>query len=252
MKNLQKIIEGLVNEEIKINETIRGFNFNKFKSIQNHKEKIAFAKKYLPHMGTGSSRIVFAYSSGKVLKIAINKAGFAQNKAEVEVWTNPKTKPVITTIFDADTQNYHWLISEIAKPISNIDEWAEKIGIRMNEFSNFVHEWFSVGEKDVVSFLKKELKQAVDDYMSLPKERIHAKKVAYKRYERYKFIYKSPFLMGVLHLISNGMMYGDIIGETAVSHYGITSDGRPVIIDFGFTEDVADNFYKNPNAENFK
>jgi hypothetical protein len=38
-----------------------------------------------PYMGSGSSRIVYALSTGKVLKIATNDKGIAQNEAEFEI-----------------------------------------------------------------------------------------------------------------------------------------------------------------------
>lgn len=114
--------------ETLISEVLRGFNLNKFKTIPSIIGKIKYANSILPKLGKGSSRIVFALSGDKVLKIAKNEKGFAQNNAELELFTSPDTKPVVARIYDA-AQDNSWLISEIVKPFSNSRaEWQAATG----------------------------------------------------------------------------------------------------------------------------
>ena len=73
------------------------------------------AEKYdLPYMGRGSSRVVYALSTGKVLKISRDERGLAQTEAEVSVWSNPSTKEVAAQLFDFDPY-YNWSVMEIAR-----------------------------------------------------------------------------------------------------------------------------------------
>jgi hypothetical protein len=53
-----------------------------------------------------------------LLKIATGDSGVAQNKAEVDVFTNPKTKQIVATIFDF-AKDYSWLSSELVNPFDS-------------------------------------------------------------------------------------------------------------------------------------
>lgn len=53
--------------------------------------------------------------SKRVLKIALNKQGIAQNEAEINIFTNPITKPIVAKVYDYDP-NFLWIISELVRP----------------------------------------------------------------------------------------------------------------------------------------
>lgn len=78
------------------------FDFNEFRNIKNTQKRLAYAENKLEDMGEGSSRKVFLLSSKKVLKIATNNLGYAQNEGEVEIYTNPSTKPIVAQVYDHD------------------------------------------------------------------------------------------------------------------------------------------------------
>jgi hypothetical protein len=49
-----------------------------------------------------------------------------------------------------------------------------------------------------------------------------------------------PFVDKIADLVhNNDLNTGDIVSD----HFGKTADGRIVLIDYGFTEDVAEEFY---------
>ena len=74
------IFEGEINK-IEISEEYpKDFDLNQFKSIKSFKGKVLYAKEKLGNpIGMGSSRVVFRVDDNKVLKLAKNPKGQAQN-----------------------------------------------------------------------------------------------------------------------------------------------------------------------------
>jgi len=90
-----------------------GFDLNKFKEIKTHTGKIEYAEQYLGKpLGQGSSRIVYKVDDTKVLKLARNKKGLAQNSAETD-W-HQFNIPILAKIFDFD-DNDLWVEMELAR-----------------------------------------------------------------------------------------------------------------------------------------
>ena len=89
------------------------FNLRDFKALKTSAERISYARKSgLREMGEGSSRVVFAISSSKILKIATR--GGNQNKQEVEAYLRyqDKSGEAFAEIYDYESKNYGWLIVE--------------------------------------------------------------------------------------------------------------------------------------------
>ena len=254
---IKQLIEEIVAKELKLSEALRGFNFKKFVTIENLEEKIAFAEKTLPFLGKGSSRIVFAISSGKVLKIARNEKGLSQNKAEVEVWTNPKTKPVVAKIFSADLKEYHWLISEIVNPFENsTDLWKEQVGLDYEVFSNIVFDWDKSGQPNIETWLQetaKTLQAKLTKIVNAGQEGSPLYNIVRRKLVPVLRINKSPIMKGVMYLIQQGLVSGDLVvgldnqGQEVnnIDHFGKTIDGRIVVLDYGYTEEVYLQHYKS-------
>lgn len=60
-----------------------GFSFETLTSLSSYKKRIAYCKQMLGQpIGNGSSRIVFQISDERVLKVAKNQKGIAQNEAK--------------------------------------------------------------------------------------------------------------------------------------------------------------------------
>jgi hypothetical protein len=112
------------------------FDVRKFKSLENIEFMKAYADSFLEMLGEGSSRVAYALSSNKVLKIALNKKGIDQNIAELDVFTNPLTKPMISKIQDYDN-DYRWLIADSVRIFNNESEFEKETGLA---FQSFVEE----------------------------------------------------------------------------------------------------------------
>src|SRR5690606_1232492 len=98
------------------------FKWNTFIKIDDYYERMTYARRFLELLGVGSSRYAYRLSTDKVLKISVDEdRGVAQNEAEVAAYTNPDTRKMVTKIFDFDSDNYEWLVSEAVRPVTKAD-----------------------------------------------------------------------------------------------------------------------------------
>ena len=95
------------------------FNLKEFSNIRSFKERKKYCDERLQKLGTGSSRIAYRVDDNKVLKIAYNNKGIAQNQHEADWHRN--TYGVFAEIFEADTEKYLWLEMEIASKANKND-----------------------------------------------------------------------------------------------------------------------------------
>jgi len=302
MSNIKTLINGLV-EEI-LQEKLRGkFTWPEFikagnegfvdqKTGETIKGQEAF-RKYASStlgdaIGVGSSRVVYALSSSKVLKIAkapaqhsrldATGAGIAQNKAEVELSQNPKAGNVLAKVYDHDEQ-YRWIVMEIARPLSQI-KFEKILGIQSGVFNTILEDCFtkhiSLNEylsqmkeywDDAKAQIRKEMEKVAEEREDLevqwnyldPDERrlmemeikrteeslIWSMRSLEQKEEKYDGLnveVVAPLIDGILEMKNLiGLNVDDIM---VAGHYGITGDGRLVVIDYGFTEEIGKKFYR--------
>ena len=180
------------------------FDVRKFKSLDNIEFMKAYANSFLQLLGEGSSRVAYALSSNKVLKIAINKKGIDQNLAELDVFTNPATKPMVAKVQDYDPE-YRWLVADSVRIFSNEAEFEKETGLDFKEFTE-------------------EVKNAL------------IKKV----------MPESDLAANTLKtIINSNLMLGDV---ARIDHWGKSSDGRVVLLDYGFTKDVWQAHYSSKST----
>lgn len=249
-RKLRGIIESVVSE------VLRGFNLAKFKATPGLDAKIAYAESVLPLMGMGSSRIVFALSGGKVLKIARNPKGLAQNEAEQDIYTDPTTKPVIARIFDADPGN-EWVIAEVVQPLAgNRGAWEAATGFDFWTFSEVLNAWEDAGMPDGGQYLQNLANQwqaRLNDLVLKGQNQSQMYKITQRRLRNYLRIAKSPLVKGVMNLVRQGLVVADLAhinkektSDNVIGHYGKTIDGRIVLLDYGYTGEVwAKHYDKN-------
>ena len=201
------------------------------------------AEKYnLPYMGRGSSRVVYALSTGKVLKISRDEKGIAQTEAEISVWTNPSTKEVAAQVFDFDP-DYNWSVMEIARTFKHMDSYnfeatlehelkiPHAYGVRLSIY-DIVKELLA-DHSDNDEYSDNILTKFLD--LTHPEEYVMRKKL--KRYLENPH----PFVLKIVDLIrNNDLNIGDVVSD----HFGKTADGRIVLIDYGLSEDVAEQYYE--------
>ena len=185
------------------------FDINKLQKLDNIELVKYYANLFLEKLGEGSSRAAYTLTSRKVLKVAINKKGISQNEAEVDVFTNPTSKPIVATIYKADPE-YKWVISDLVKPLG-VNEFKKLTGLNWYEFSREL--------EDVIR------------YNEQPSE----------------ITKKSNFVKSVIQTAKmNNLLFGDL---GVIDHWGKTSDGKVILLDYGFTGTVWEHHYKSDGSK---
>ena len=88
-----------------------------FLKIKSFAGKIKYASQYLQKIGSGTGRIVYDIDGEKVLKLAKNPKGIAQNEAEASAGYYRDTQSIVAIVFDS-ADNDEWLIAEKAKKVN--------------------------------------------------------------------------------------------------------------------------------------
>jgi hypothetical protein len=195
------------------------FNMEEFKQIKSFNQRIQYAEQHLQRLSSGSSRIVYRIDDEKVLKLAKNKKGLAQNEAEVDYGTEIYLEGIVANIFEYD-ENGLWVEMELARKITAGD-FKRISGFEFKDFAaalnNYHHERTN---------FRNGYKMNVDP-------------------EIVAQMWEDEFVYGIFQYLGN---YDVPVGDlTRLSTYGIVKrDGQDtiVLIDYGLTEDVYNDYYK--------
>lgn len=212
----------------------RKFALGGFDKIGSLGDMNRYALDHDLHMlGCGSSRCAYRLSSKKVLKVARNEKGVAQNHTEVEVYTDPKTKPIVTQIYQAGT-GYKWIVSELVRPITNSKEFKQLTGVEVDDFKQFL------------AIMKGQLRGRPSRMGPDTQQEAAGQETPNAIISKYKGPSRD-FLEAVASLMQSADLLGGDLKY--VDHWGKTSDGRVVLLDYGFTGEVWSQHYKPPPGE---
>lgn len=200
-----------------------GFNPHEIEKLPYFAQRVRWCMKNLgPCFGQGSSRMIFEIDDDRILKLAKNKKGIAQN--EVEVDTSRFSGCVVRCFEWAD--DYSWVIEESCIPAKKSD-FKRLLPIDFDTFCDLVRYMHSLYNRRYLWFSKIENEEAADRLME-------------------EFYNDDPygFIPQLYDLMSNyNLPCGDL---TRISSYGLVKrDGMPeiVLIDSGLTSDVYDTYY---------
>lgn len=219
---LKECIDALLTERIRG----AGFKLSHLEGMDSAEDVREYASKYLDFLGKGTSRATYLLSSRKVLKVAMNEKGIAQNEAEVDIYnTLPAARPVITKVFRYDP-DYKWVISELVKPLHGehgdyANEFGSRYGIHFEEFADALAAAMKRPGSEADHF-----RHVIDDYSTGPGD----------DYSDY-----FSFFNDVLKTVKSGKLKMEDV--TWHEHWGFTPDNRIVILDYGFTEDVESKLF---------
>lgn len=168
-------------------------------------------------VGEGSSRVVYKYSEQYALKVAKDEgAGAAQNQAEAQACSIAETKELFTKVAEIGP-GHMWLLVEFAAAIN--EQIFEKLsGMNWNTFINAL----AAAIPGAVKQVRPENQAALQ---SLANNKLFKQLVMTVNTCQYK-----P---------------GDL---AKLDSWGITPNGRLVIVDSGFTEAVSMAHYKQAAA----
>lgn len=210
----------------------------------SYQQKFSYLKNNFQMLGIGSSRITFLINSGKVIKLARNDAGKAQNKVEFDNLLKLKSK-FIPKAFDRSPDSI-WIEMEFVPPVKSFFQFANYFDLpestitylfylikayNLNDFDNLL--------KIKESFVNKnyELEYSKFDYSTTiikNKEKIDQINAIIKNQELsdlYKFIFKN--LKGSKE---------DLSDKYNIGNFGIIND-QIKIIDLGFDDFVSEIYY---------
>jgi hypothetical protein len=143
--NLQSLVRtlleqsGLYEDVYEIANYPEGFNIEELKAQPSFAAKARYIRSHgLDKLGAGSSRAVFVADPTTVIKVAKNKKGLEQNKAEANISSNSYDNPFIAKIKDAD-HDYVWIEAERARKAKPTD-FKKIIGFPMEDIMKVIRE----------------------------------------------------------------------------------------------------------------
>lgn len=195
------------------------WNIDEFKKLSSFNARVKYCEEKLKRISSGSSRIVYQIDEEKVLKLAKNQKGVAQNEQEIQWGNDGYYGDILAKVFDYDENNL-WVEMELARRI-NPRKFQEIIGVPLKEYEYY-------------------LTKKVNEYQGKPTFRHLTVEPKYEEIlENNEFVDK---------LISFIMDTDSPLGDYGrLSSFGIvTRDGQDtiVVIDYGLNTDVYDTFYK--------
>lgn len=211
------------------------FDLNALKSFKNLVGQRNYLNKTAMLVGVGSSRIVYAITAKHVIKLAGGQrllanpndtmrveAGIAQNMAEVEGYAaaSPAVKLILPRTVDIPGNGGDWIISELVRPLTSYEELtALTIGDSMIiDADGVVYDI-----KQLLKLFSKYEEETIDSIAASSPEPVS------------RFVNSLTLAIDEL-----GLGQGDIV---RIAQWGKTADGRAVLLDFGGTEDVLDEYY---------
>lgn len=171
-------------------------------------DQIKYAESTLEHLSSGSSRIVYKSPDGTVIKLAKNKKGLAQNKAEA----NPKMKSEFLNKIISHAKDFSWIETNFLDKITE-KEFEDLTGLPFKDFGDAVSQGLNSSSEKKSSKFDKVKKSKI-----------------YKEMKR---------LGDEFHLLPGDM--------ERISSWG-TKDKKPILIDAGLTREIYDEFYDDSNS----
>jgi len=194
------------------------WNIEEFKNLKSFNKRIKYCEQNLQRISSGTSRIVYKIDETKVLKLAKNEKGVAQNKTEINFSEDYLWDMVVAKLFDYDEYGL-WVEMELARKVTT-SIWNNIVGIPIDIF------------RDGTRFMEQQ-KGSVKTLYRL------------KEPERMEELYENDFTSTILDLIANYDVGSGDFGK--LSTYGLVNrDGKDeiVIIDYGLTNEVYDSYYR--------
>jgi hypothetical protein len=250
----------LLKEYIKailLNEYKSSFNINYFKSLKDIDQQYDYAFNTLTKLGEGSSRAAFLMPNTKyVLKLARPTErglprGLAQNEAELQMFTTPGIRNIVTKIYDY-APDYSWLISESVRDIISPNEFQNITGFAFQTLSNILRDIERNKYRTIKDYIQRNIDfntKLLKDYeKNKPVDMDHEEEQDYNRsidnieneINTLEALSNNKYIEAIEHLLSIGHSTADL---SSSDHWGITVNQNLVILDYGATNDVMENFY---------
>lgn len=191
------------------------FSLRELKNQRGWAGKARYLNNCLPKLGSGTVRVVYLLEPTKVIKLAKNDKGIAQNEVEAGLMKDSQGyySDILAQIIDYD-EDYLWVEMEVAKKL-DAKTFRQATGLSWKEYSKYV--WY------YAMYL-----EGYSTYIdNIPEE-----------------VIENEFFSTIVDAAGNlGLSMGDFRKS---STYGVVQrDGQPqvVLIDMGLTKSVYDTHY---------
>lgn len=209
--------EGHINTVCLLEAMKEGFSIETLKSLPSFAKKRAYCKQMLGNsIGKGSSREVYQIDDEKILKLAMNNKGIAQNEVEAD-W-GLQNYGVVPKLFDSDDDGL-FIIAEYVLPAKEAD-FQHCFNMNFNDFCRFIAGCCNL-------YLSKPIRYGLDSKT--------VTNLCNSNQQLYSFM---------MYITDYQPPYGDV---TAIRNYGLTQrNNQPtiVLLDSGLNNEVWNDFYK--------
>jgi len=198
------------------------WSVEEFKKLKSFSKRVEYCNNNLQRISSGSSRIVYKIDDTKVLKLAKNTKGLAQNELEIDFSRYADLSDIVAQVFDYAEDNT-WLEMELAYKL-NPAIFKKITGFKWDDFTNVMNKHYYVVNPREAKFFRPNYE--VD------------KEVEEKMWED-EFIYQMLSLMG-----NYDVPVGDLI---KISSYGVVKRNGAdaiVLIDYGINQEIYKMYYK--------
>jgi hypothetical protein len=131
---MKRYIQKLLRENLVGEDYPSSWNIEEFKKLNSFTKRVEYCNTHLKRLAAGSSRIVYMVDNEKVLKLAKNKKGLAQNEVEIEYGNYYDLSGIVAKVFESDENNL-WVEMELAKKVTpNI--FKSVVGVSFDEYVN--------------------------------------------------------------------------------------------------------------------
>lgn len=196
------------------------FNMEEFKKLNSFSKRIEYCNQNLKRITSGSARVIFMIDSEKVLKLAKNKKGLAQNEIEASFSNYHDIEDIVAKTFDYADDNT-WIEMELARKVTPTI-FKQLTGFKWEDYiKNMRNHYYRVNPSK-------------SPYLRVP-ETTETEKEMWEDSHIYQFLsflgnYDVP-VDDLVRLNSYGV----------VKRYG---QDTIALIDYGLTNDVYDSYYK--------
>ena len=123
--------------QIRLKEAAKdGFSLEMLNQIGSFANRIKYCTEMLgAPIGNGSARTVYQIDDDKVLKLAKNRKGIAQNEAEAD-W-NMQNYGVVPILYEVDSDDYLWIVTEFVLQ-AKLEDFPKVLGIDFDDFKEVV------------------------------------------------------------------------------------------------------------------
>jgi hypothetical protein len=200
--------------EIKEMAYPQNFSFDELLKLTSYRKRIDYIQNRLQRISSGSSRIAYKVDEEKVLKVAKNRKGLAQNIAESD-WgvQDMYSNSIAAKVFETDEKGI-FLEMELARKVTPT-KFKQILGFSIDDLEVYL-------EKYYLNYKHRTLNPELEERMK-----------------------ENEWLIDLQDLAINfdHPIPGDF---TKLSSYGLVSregEERIVLIDFGFTNSVKRDYY---------